>query len=254
MENLSFMLQLYFFYNSSRNCGAIFAKKIQEEKTPLLAEKTIKLSYFQQLIDHNDSTLGTFSQRYYVDETYGPKNDSPVFFYICGEAACTKRALNGAIRIYAQKFHAKLVALEHRYYGKSVPFNNFSSKNLRFLTTEAALDDLAYFERHLKNENNWTGKWVAFGGSYPGSLSAYYRLKFPYLVEGALASSAPVMAKEDFVEYDAHVTQVAGQECANQMRMVVHEVEASLSDEAKWSEIKKCLMPRRWPILLIFSI
>lgn len=215
-----------------------YLHKIQEEKTPLIAAKTIRLSYFQQLINHNDSSLGTFSQRYYVDETYGPKHDSPVFFYICGESACTKRALNGAIRTYAQKFHAKLVALEHRYYGESIPFNNLSSKNLRFLTTEAALDDLAYFERHLKDEHNWTGKWVAFGGSYPGSLSAYYRLKFPSLVVGALASSAPVMAKEDFVEYDAHVTQVAGPVCANQMREVVHEVEASLHDEAKWLQIK----------------
>lgn len=49
-----------------------YLHKIQEEKTPLIAAKTIRLSYFQQLIDHNDSLLGTFSQRYYVDETYGP--------------------------------------------------------------------------------------------------------------------------------------------------------------------------------------
>ncbi|WP_454784847.1 S28 family serine protease [Legionella sp. WA2024007413] len=210
----------------------------QTEKIPLVAEKTIQLHFFKQLIDHNEASVGTFSQRYYIDETYGPTNDSPVFFYICGEAACTKRALNGAIRNYAQKFHAKLIALEHRYYGESLPFNSLSTQNLRFLTTEAALDDLAYFQRRITNEKNWTGKWVAFGGSYPGSLSAYYRLKFPYLVVGALASSAPVMAKEDFVEYDAHVTQVAGSQCANQMRAAVSTVEASLSDATKWNQMK----------------
>ncbi len=215
-----------------------YLQKKQEEKTPLIAEKTIHLAYFKQLIDHNDPAIGNFSQRYYIDETYGSTDDSPVFFYICGEAACTKRALNGAIRHYAQKFHAKLVALEHRYYGESLPFNSLSTKDLRFLTTEAALDDLAYFQRHLKNKKNWTGKWVAFGGSYPGSLSAYYRLKFPYLVVGALASSAPVMAKEDFVEYDAHVTQVAGLQCASQMREVISELEASLSDGTKWAQMK----------------
>ncbi|MBN9227047.1 S28 family serine protease, partial [Legionella steelei] len=152
-----------------------YMQEKQAENKSLVTEKTIQLAYFKQLIDHNDPAAGTFSQRYYIDESYGATDDSPVFFYICGEAACTKRALNGAIRNYAQKFHAKLVALEHRYYGESLPFNSLSTQNLRFLTTEAALDDLAYFQRHFKNEKNWNGKWVAFGGSYPGSLSAYYR-------------------------------------------------------------------------------
>ncbi|KTD42783.1 S28 family serine protease [Legionella parisiensis] len=232
-------LGLYATFSAS-HAGIVerYLLKKQEEKTPLIAGKTIRPAYFKQLIDHNDPAMGTFPQRFYIDETYGPKEDSPVFFYICGEAACTKRALNGAIRNYAQKFHAKLVALEHRYYGESLPFNSLSTKDLRFLTTEAALDDLAYFQRHLKSEKNWTGKWIAFGGSYPGSLSAYYRLKFPYLVVGALASSAPVMAKEDFVEYDAHVTQVAGLHCASQMREVVIEVEASLSDPVKLAQMK----------------
>lgn len=144
---------------SAAHAGIVerYLQEKQEEKIPLIAEKTIQLAYFKQLLDHNDPAMGTFSQRYYIDETYGPKEDSPVFFYICGEAACTKRALNGAIRNYAQKFHAKLVALEHRYYGESLPFNSLSTKDLRFLTTEAALDDLAYFQRHLKMKKTGPG-------------------------------------------------------------------------------------------------
>lgn len=225
---------------SQTHAGAVerYLQKYQEEKTPLIAEKTIQSAYFNQLIDHNNPALGTFSQRYYIDETYGTEENSPVFFYICGESACSKRSLNGAIKNYAQKFHAKLVALEHRYYGQSIPLHSLSTKDLNYLTTEAALDDLAYFQRSLKNEKNWNGKWVAFGGSYPGSLSAYYRLKFPYLVVGALASSAPVMAKENFIEYDAHVTQVAGLQCANQMREVVGQVEASLNNTTQFAQMK----------------
>lgn len=215
-----------------------YMQKKQEEKTPLMSEKTILESYCTQPIDHQHPNKGTFAQRYYVDETYGPTNDAPVFFYICGESACSKRALNGAIRNYAKKFKAKLVALEHRYYGESMPFDSLATKDLVFLNTEAALEDLAYFQVHLQKEKNWTGKWIAFGGSYPGSLSAYYRLKYPTLVAGALASSAPVMAKEDFIEYDAHVTKVAGVLCANQMRAVVNEVEHSLSDPNKLAQIK----------------
>lgn len=215
-----------------------FLQQKQEEKLFLGAEKSIQVAYFKQFIDHNSPKKGTFSQRYYIDETYGLRNDSPVFFYICGEATCSKRALNGAIRNYAQKFHAKLVALEHRYYGESLPVNSFSTKNLHFLNTKAALDDLAYFQKSLIKEKKWKGKWIAFGGSYPGSLSAYYRLISPNLVAGSLASSAPVMAKEDFIEYDAHVTQVVGSQCANQMREVVGTIEESLNDAVKLEQIK----------------
>lgn len=216
----------------------LFMQKYQEKIQTLLPVKSIKQYRFTQLIDHNNPEAGTFSQRYYVDETYGQSDDSPVFFYICGESACTSRTLSGAIRTYAKKYNAKLIALEHRYYGESLPTRSFSTRDFRYLSTEAALDDLAYFQRHIRNHNNWTGTWIAFGGSYPGSLSAYYRLKFPYLVAGALASSAPVMAKEDFIEYDTHVTTVAGPQCSDQMRQVVSEVESALNDAPGLARIK----------------
>lgn len=216
----------------------LFMQKQLEHKAPLLAAQSIKQAQFTQLIDHNNPDQGTFTQRYYIDETYGPKANDPVFFYICGESTCTPRALNGAIRSYAKKHHAKMIALEHRYYGESLPLPSFSTTDFRFLSTEAALDDLAYFQRQMSKKQDWTGTWIAFGGSYPGSLSAYYRLKFPYLVAGSLASSAPVMAKEDFYEYDAHVAKVAGPICAEQMRSVVKTVEATLNDKDKLEQMK----------------
>lgn len=215
-----------------------YYKNSQLEQTPLLADKTITPADFKQFIDHKHPERGFFDQRYYVDETYGPSDESPVLFYICGEAACTKRALNGAIRTYAKKIRAKMVALEHRYYGESMPVLTFSTNALQLLTTEQALDDLAYFEHQTKLVRDWHGKWIAIGGSYPGSLSAYYRLKYPYMVVGALASSAPVMAKEDFIEYDAHVTNVAGPECAKQIRQVVSLMERNLDNPKEFNHIK----------------
>lgn len=193
---------------------------------------------FTQWIDHTNPAKGTFQQRYYLDETYSTSNNSPVFFYICGEAVCSKSALSGAIRTMAEKYHAKLVALEHRYYGKSSPYQQLTTANLNELTIDNALKDLARFQQSISKEKHWTGKWITFGGSYPGSLSAYYRLKYPNLTSGSLASSAPVMAKENFEEYDAHVTKVAGKECADNMRRVVKTVEDALTNETKFSEIK----------------
>lgn len=215
-----------------------YMERQQERMQPLLVTKTIHQSQFTQLINHNNPSIGTFAQRYYIDESFSNAIDDPVFFYICGESECTKRALNGAIRNYAKRYHAKLVALEHRYYGESIPSNTFSAPDLSFLTTAEALEDLAYFQRHISNEKNWRGTWIAFGGSYPGSLSAYYRLKFPNLVAGSLASSAPVMAKEDFFEYDTHVTKVAGPQCAKHIRQVVDAVEATLTNEGQLSQMK----------------
>lgn len=202
----------------------------------------VQTKIFNQLIDHDHPNLGTFSQRYYVDETFSNANDSPVFFFICGEAECKASDLNrGALRVLAAKYKAKLVALEHRYYGKSLPEPTFSTDHLKYLTTDLAVKDLAAFQQFMTSTNHWSGKWITIGGSYAGSLSAYYRLKYPELVAGALASSAPVMAKENFEEYDAHVTKVAGPECADAMRRVVSDVETVINnkDHARLTQIKE---------------
>ena len=37
--------------------------------------------------------------------------------------------------------------------------------------------------------------WVEI---FPGSLAAWFRSKYPYMVDGAVASSAPVVAEMDF--------------------------------------------------------
>lgn len=42
------------------------------------------------------------------------------------------------------------VILEHRYYGTSFPTPDISTENLRFLTTEQALADQAYFSQNIK--------------------------------------------------------------------------------------------------------
>lgn len=50
--------------------------------------------------------------------------------------------------------------------------------------------------------------WFFFGVSYPGALSAWFRLKFPHLTCGSLASSAVVRAVRDFSEFDQQVTVI----------------------------------------------
>lgn len=75
-----------------------------------------------------------------------------------------------------------------------------STKNLVYLNSEQALADLAEFIVNIQTEYkiSSTAKWIAFGGSYPGSLAAWLRMKYPHLVHAAVSSSGPLLAKLDF--------------------------------------------------------
>jgi hypothetical protein len=75
-----------------------------------------------------------------------------------------------------------------------------STKNLVYLSSEQALADLAEFIVNIKNTYSIpnSAKWVAFGGSYPGSLAAWLRMKYPHLLHAAVSSSGPLLAKIDF--------------------------------------------------------
>ncbi|KAK7826814.1 putative serine protease eda2 [Quercus suber] len=58
------------------------------------------------------------------------------------------------------------------------------------------------------NRANVENPWFVFGVSYPGALSAWFRLKFPHLTCGSLASSAVVLAVYNYTEFDKQVTPI----------------------------------------------
>lgn len=205
-----------------------------------LDQATTAQGTFDQKLDPTDpGDTRTFRQRYFVNSTFATSADAPVFYVMCGEGACEYGGFLGFSMELARRFHARLVALEHRYYGPSQPFSQLTPENLKHLTTENALADLARFQAYLTSQNGWTGKWIAIGGSYSGTLAAYYRLQYPQNVIGALASSAPVEAKAAFDDYDRHVTSVTGPQCAEAIRGVVAQVEASFADPESLAAMKR---------------
>lgn len=114
-----------------------------------------------------------------------------------------------------------------------------SVKNLVYLTSEQALQDAANFIEFLKKKYKLHGnKWIVFGGSYPGSLAAWFRLKYPHLAAGAVASSAPVKAVLDFETYIEAVDTSIGSQCVEQIRKATTELEGQIKAK-QWQEISK---------------
>jgi lysosomal Pro-X carboxypeptidase len=159
----------------------------------------------ETILDHfNFVDNRTFSLRYLVNETFSDDKKSPILFYTGNEGDIELFAENtGFMWHAAEELRAILVFAEHRYYGKSMPFGNDSYKDpqhLGYLTSEQALADFADLLMVLNPEGR--RPVITFGGSYGGMLAAYMRMKYPHLVAGALASSAPVMQFPGIVPCD----------------------------------------------------
>ncbi|RWR85913.1 Peptidase S28 [Cinnamomum micranthum f. kanehirae] len=201
----------------------------------LLPNRTfLPLSHIIFGIDHR-----RFKQRYYEFLDHFRVPEGPIFLKICGESACTG-IVNDYLGVLAKKFGAAVVSLEHRYYGKSSPFKSYTTKDLRYLSSKQALFDLATFRQYYQeslntklNRSKVENSWFVFGVSYPGALSAWFRLKFPHLTCGSLASSAVVLSVYNFTEFDKQVGESAGPECKAALQEVTALVDEQLVSNAK---------------------
>ncbi|XP_045795896.1 lysosomal Pro-X carboxypeptidase-like [Trifolium pratense] len=171
-----------------------------------------RTKFFTQILDHfnyNPQSYQTFQQRYLINDTYwgGAKKKAPIFVYTGNEGDIEWFTLNtGFMFEIAPYFNALLVFIEHRYYGKSIPFGgndevaNRNSSTLGYMSSTQALADYATLIIDLKkNLSAIDSPVVVFGGSYGGMLAAWFRLKYPHVAIGALASSAPILQFLDLV-------------------------------------------------------
>lgn len=75
-----------------------------------------------------------------------------------------------------------------------------SSENLRYLSIDQSLADLAYFIEYQKETLSGASasKVVIVGGSYAGTMATWARIKYPHLIDAAWSSSGPLEATPDF--------------------------------------------------------
>uniref|UniRef100_A0A6N2M2P0 Serine carboxypeptidase S28 family protein n=1 Tax=Salix viminalis TaxID=40686 RepID=A0A6N2M2P0_SALVM len=194
-----------------------------------------KAHYFPQVLDHftfQPKSSKIFYQKYLVNSHYW-RRGAPIFVYTGNEGDIEWFASNtGFLLDIAPKFRALLVFIEHRFYGESMPFGNKSYKSaetLGYLNSQQALADFAILIRSLKhNLSSEASPVVVFGGSYGGSelkipsqllmlngcskwpmLAAWFRLKYPHIAIGALASSAPILQFDDITPWSSFYDTVS---------------------------------------------
>ncbi|KAI0761167.1 peptidase S28 [Trametes elegans] len=192
---------------------------------------------FTQPLDHFSSTGFTFQQRYWVsDRHYKP--GGPVIVFEAGEGPGDERMPildTGIVDILANATNGLGIVLEHRYYGKSVPVQNFTTDSLRWLNNEQAAADSANFIDNvtipgISGDITAPGTpWIYYGGSYGGARAAHMRVLYPDLVFGAISSSGVTHATlKDWRYYDI-IRKYAPQACISRVEKAIAEVDAHIT-------------------------
>ncbi|XP_006663226.2 lysosomal Pro-X carboxypeptidase-like [Oryza brachyantha] len=199
---------------------------------------------FTQRLDHFNAlpaSYATFQQRYLVNGTFWGGRAAPVFVYAGNEGEIELFANNtGLMWETAPRFRAMLVFVEHRYYGDSMPAAAYSnSTTTGYLTTTQALADFAELILSLKaNLSAHAAPVVVFGGSYGGMLAAWMRMKYPHIVMGAVASSAPILGfyglSDPYSFYDviSNDFKSESQHCYDVLRSSWSELDKALATDA----------------------
>ena len=165
----------------------------------------VPVDHFQTSSRYEPHSNATFKLRYFFDSQYY-RDGGPIIVLAAGETDATKRIRflkTGIINQLVRATHGIGVILEHRYYGNSFPVPDLSIPNMRFLSTEQAMADTAYFAKNVQFPGHKTGErslnapytpWIMYGGSYAGAFSAFLRVTYPDIFWGKDVFSYHVQA------------------------------------------------------------
>lgn len=141
----------------------------------------------------------TFKMRYFVDAQYWDPQTGPILFYAGNEGKLEGFYDNTGFmtKNLSKELNGLIVFGEHRYFGKSMPFDPqyaFNTSNNTYLTVDQVMMDYNQLIKSIRYQYGAMDKpCIVFGGSYGGMLAAWLRMKYPQTFQGALASSAPIL-------------------------------------------------------------
>jgi pimeloyl-ACP methyl ester carboxylesterase len=223
--------------------GRLFADLAAREAAHDAAAGILRNStpnYFDQLIWHNDSSRGTFKQRWFVDSSYWTPS-GPIFLELGGEGPAGGSP-GGYVAQLGQQMGALLVTIEHRYYGESFPAPLSDRATLDTLNIDTVMSDLAAFVTYMNarlGNAGGTHKWLSIGGSYSGALSAWFRIKHPELIAGAWSSSGVVNAVYNYTSFDHQVLTDVDADCKAALHAVTAAFEAAWDDPTRKAAMLK---------------
>ncbi len=180
--------------------GSSFVPAYDNESAPRMSIANMTCDFFTQPLNHfvPRGKSPSFQQRYCIYDGYASNNTtSPILFYT-GNESPLEQYINhtGLMWELAPRLNARVVFVEHRYEGQSLPPANLSKDCMSYGSTIQALADYAdILQLHLNPRtatDHPIAPVIAFGGSYGGMLSAWMRMKYPHLIAGAIAASAPI--------------------------------------------------------------
>ncbi|WP_417200896.1 S28 family serine protease [Bizionia sp.] len=136
--------------------------------------------WFQQPIDHNDLTKGTFKQRVFL----GFENiNKPVIVELRGYGIGSEKA--GEL---ANHYKANQLTIEHRYFNESRPENI----DWNTLTVENAAKDQNFIINEIKNVLYPDAKFVTTGISKGCQTTMAHRRYFPNTVDASVCYVGPL--------------------------------------------------------------
>ncbi|KAJ6963923.1 hypothetical protein NC652_002272 [Populus alba x Populus x berolinensis] len=176
--------------------------------------------FYDQTLDHfnyRPESYDTFLQRYLINSKYwgGANVSAPILVYLGAEESIEgDLAAVGFLDDNAVQFSSLLVFIEHRYYGKSIPFGSREealkdASKRGYFNSAQAIADYAAIIIHIKETlRAQYSPVIVIGGSYGGMLASWFRLKYPHIALGALASSAPILYFDDITPQDGYYSIV----------------------------------------------
>ncbi|KAI4169934.1 MAG: hypothetical protein LQ343_005315 [Gyalolechia ehrenbergii] len=205
---------------------------------------SVPVDYFHNETKYEPHSNGTFPLRYWFDASYY-EDGGPVIVLQSGETDGTGRLpflQKGIIHQLAQATNGIGVILEHRYYGTSFPTPDLSIENLRFLTTEQALADMAYFAKNVvfegledKNLTAPETAYIGYGGSYAGAFVAFLRVQYPDVYYGTISSSGVTEAIYDFWRYYEPVREYGPPDCISTQTKLINVVDTILLNNTAYT-------------------